>query len=241
MVCSNCGHKGLTSGNSRFDSALRMEQDREDRHRAIGELRAKKRSLSHSDKNKRKGIPDKPEKTLTRHLRFNLSNIYRSKTREGDKHYTRSSDCIQEDEDLGNQSDTDECEPQDVESGKQDKLIQDSIRRGSLQNRFHNLLKIYPTCRLIIKQNLDLRPPRRHKTHCMYIHGPIGIGKTKYTRAVLNAINKQYPEIDYYMKSYGFISEYWDGYSNQVTAVVDDPSQPNQYKQDQFLNVGRIY
>ena len=83
MVCSNCGHKGLTSGNSRFDSALHMEQDREDRRRAIGELRAKKKSLSHSDKNKRKGIPDKPEKTLTRHLRFNLSNIYRSKTREG--------------------------------------------------------------------------------------------------------------------------------------------------------------
>ena len=75
----------------------------------------------------------------------------------------------------------------------------------------------------------------------MYIHGPTGIGKTKYTHAVLNAINEQYPEIDYYIKSYGFTSEYWDGYSNQVTAVVDDPSQPNQYKQDQFLNVGRIY
>ena len=45
----------------------------------------------------------------------------------------------------------------------------------------------------------------------------------------------------YDIKSYGFTSEYWDGYSNQVTAVVDDPSQPNQYKQDQFLNVGRIY
>ena len=87
---------------------------------------------------------------------------------------------------------------------------------------------------MIIKQNLDLRPCREHKTHCLYIHGPTGIGKTKYTHALLRTIQKHYPEIDYYMKSYGFTSEYWDGYSDQVAVVVDDPSKPLPYKSDQI-------
>ena len=63
--------------------------------------------------------------------------------------------------------------------------IQAAIKTGGLQNRFKNLLNPYPTCRMIIKQNLDLRPPRRHKTHCLYIHGPTGIGKTRMTHAYL--------------------------------------------------------
>ena len=56
-------------------------------------------------------------------------------------------------------------------------------RRSSEQ--VQNLLNLYPTCRMIIKQYLDLRQPRRHKTHCLYIHGPTGIGKTRMTHAYL--------------------------------------------------------
>ena len=95
--------------------------------------------------------------------------------------------------------------------------IQEQIKLGGLQNRFKNILNLYLTCRIFIKQNLDLRPPGKHKTHCLYIHG-------------LQKTNQCYPQIDYYMKSYGFTSEYWDGYNNEVCVVVDDPARPGQYK-----------
>ena len=52
------------------------------------------------------------------------------------------------------------------------------------------------------------------------------------THAYLRRIQECYPQIDYYMKSYGFTSKYWDGYSNEVAVIVDDPAKPQQFKID---------
>ena len=51
-----------------------------------------------------------------------------------------------------------------------------------------------------------------------------GVGKTTYISQVLNTLREHVPGFDYYSKI-GGLSNFWDGYDNQLVCWLDDPEQ----------------
>lgn len=88
-------------------------------------------------------------------------------------------------------------------------LLLDLIKQGK---RASELLESAPTQHLFIRKMMDQRPPRRHRTNCLYIYGPPGIGKTTMIAQVLEEVKSVHPELNYYCKK--SLSKYWDGYDN---------------------------
>ena len=83
------------------------------------------------------------------------------------------------------------------------------------------------------------RPPRQHKTQCLYVWGSTGMGKTTTIDRCLTSLNKLY-NIDYYKKLRG-LSKFWDSYDNEPIVYVDDPVKANiNYNEDDVQGLKNI-
>lgn len=80
----------------------------------------------------------------------------------------------------------------------------------------------HPTCTRIIAQLMEHRPKRHGETHCIYIWGPPGCGKTTALKRILTTIEHLYPALTYYKKM-SELSKFWDGYDNDPIVWIDDP------------------
>lgn len=84
------------------------------------------------------------------------------------------------------------------------------------------ITQLYPGMGRIVKQLMQFRPQRKHRTDVLYIHGPTGIGKTTCIFKTLVSLRELYPDIDYYQKI-GGLKGFWDGYDNQpIVACVNE-------------------
>ena len=86
---------------------------------------------------------------------------------------------------------------------------------------------------------MRFRPPRTHKTQCLYIYGPTGLGKTTTIDRCLTSLQTTYG-IDYYKKLRG-LSKFWDSYDNEQIVYIDDPVKANiKYSEDDVQGLKNI-
>ncbi len=69
-----------------------------------------------------------------------------------------------------------------------------------------------------------LEMKRESYTHCLYIQGSTGVGKTKYVQQVLKHFKKA-QKLEYYFKN---LERWWDGYDGHDVVLLDDPVPFNQ-------------
>ena len=103
------------------------------------------------------------------------------------------------------------------------RLVKEGCKRSELVIKF-------PTMIRQIRDAMEFRPPRSFKTHCIYVHGPTGVGKTTAIQAALNYCADNHGVLTYHKLS-GF-NKFWDGYDNQEVVSIDDPTP--------FTNNGRL-
>ena len=115
-------------------------------------------------------------------------------------------------------------------------VIMDMIKAGE---RSSKIVAMFPSMLPQIMKLMRYRPPRQHKTQCLYIYGPTGLGKTTCIDRCLTTFQKIF-KIDYYKKLRG-LSKFWDSYDNEPIVYIDDPVKANvQYNEDDVQGLKNI-
>ena len=115
-------------------------------------------------------------------------------------------------------------------------IIMDMVKRGM---RSSSIVSQFPSMYPQIMKLMRYRPPRQHKTQCLYVYGPTGLGKTTCIDRCLTAFKEQF-NIDYYKKLRG-LSKFWDSYDNEPIVYIDDPVKANvQYNEDDVQGLKNI-
>ena len=115
-------------------------------------------------------------------------------------------------------------------------VILDLVKAGK---RSSEIVLQFPSMYPQIMKLMRYRPLRQHKTQCLYIWGPTGMGKTTTIDRCLTSLQTLY-NIDYYKKLRG-LSKFWDSYDNEPIVYVDDPVKANiNYNEDDVQGLKNI-
>ena len=101
-------------------------------------------------------------------------------------------------------------------------VILDMVKNG---HRSSEIIAQFTSMYTQILKLMRFRPPRTHKTQCLYIYGPTGLGKSTTIDRCLTSLQTTY-KIDYYKKLRG-LSKFWDSYDNEQIVYIDDPVKAN--------------